>query len=100
MSAVNSQGKQLGSAAGRNSAAKPSIVNLAPGGTAHSLLQYVVVQVSPQCKQTPAAELKVYPPDQTSATDAFWSLESCSTSGTVYLNVGVIQPGVGSISSQ
>ena len=93
VSAVNAAGHQLGQSAQWNPGTS-SVVNLAPGATAHAMLQYLVVQVSPACHQVNAAELKIYPPDQTSSTNAFWDLASCTT-GPVYLNAGVIQPGIG-----
>jgi hypothetical protein len=93
VSAVNAAGHQLGQSA-QWDAGTSRVVNLAPGATAHALLQYVVVQVSPGCHPVNAAELKIYPPAQTSSTHAFWDLSSCTT-GPVYLDVGVITPGVG-----
>jgi Protein of unknown function (DUF4232) len=95
VSAISSTLHQLGASAIWNHSVSPSIVNLAPGATAHSILQYIVVQVSPQCKQTNAAMLKIYPPDQTFSTNAFWPMESCTTSSPVYLSVEAIQPGTG-----
>jgi hypothetical protein len=95
VSTIDGAGHQLGSAALWNHQVSPSIVNIAPGGTAHSILQYVVVQVSPQCKQTPASMIKVYPPDQTSSATGFWDQESCTTAKPVYLYVEAIQPGTG-----
>jgi Protein of unknown function (DUF4232) len=97
VSAVTVDGHQLGQPA-RWNPGTPSIVNVAPGATAHAMLQYIVVQVSPECHQVNAAELKIYPPDQTSSTNAFWDLASCTT-GPVYLAVGEIQPGAGTINS-
>lgn len=97
VSAVNAAGHQLGQAARWNPGTS-SVVNLAPGATAHAMLQYEVVQVSPGCHPANAAELRIYPPDQTSSTHAFWDLASCTT-GPVYMAVGVIQPGVGTRNS-
>jgi hypothetical protein len=42
-------------------------------------------------------ELRVYPPDERGATFAFFDLEACSHAGPVYLSVGPIKPGVGTI---
>ncbi|HLX47620.1 MAG TPA: DUF4232 domain-containing protein [Streptosporangiaceae bacterium] len=95
VSTTNSSGRQLGSSASWNHQVKPAIVNLAPGATAHSILQYEVVAVSPQCKQAPASMIKVYPPDQTSSATGFWDFESCTTAKPVYLSVEAIQPGTG-----
>jgi hypothetical protein len=95
VSTTNSVGRQLGSPATWNRVVNPAIVNLAPGATAHSILQYVIVAVSPQCKQAQASLIKVYPPDQTSSATGFWDFESCTTAKPVYLYVEAIQPGPG-----
>ena len=42
-------------------------------------------------------ELRVYPPDERGATFAFFDLEACSHAGPIYLSVGPIKPGVGTI---
>jgi len=96
VSATNATGTQLGSAAARDSSAPRQIVNVSPGGTAHAVLRYVDVQIdsSAGCKQTAAAFLKVYPPDQTSARRAFFSLPVCTVPGRIYLRIWRIQPGV------
>jgi hypothetical protein len=97
VSAVTAAGHQLGRSA-RWNPGTPEVVNLAPGATAHALLQYLAVQVSPACHPANATELKVYPPDQTSSGSAFWDFASCTT-GPAYLAAGVIQPGPGTRSS-
>lgn len=97
VSAVNAAGHQLGRSAQWNPGTA-RVVNLPAGATAHAMLQYIAVQVSPICKPANAAGLRVYPPDQTSSTSAFWDLASCST-GPVYMNVGVIEPGPGTRNS-
>lgn len=97
VSAVTSAGHQLGQPAHWNSGTA-RVVNLAPGATAHAVLQYITVQVSPGCHPASAAGLRVYPPGQTSSTGAFWDFPGCST-GPVYLGVGVIQPGPGTRNS-
>lgn len=97
VSAVTGAGHQLGQSA-RWNPGTARVVNLAPGGTAHAMLQYVTVQVTPGCRPASAAGLKVIPPDQTSSARAFWDLPGCST-GPAYLAVGVIQPGPGTRNS-
>ena len=96
VSATNVNGQQLGSAAVRDTSAPRQIVNLPHGGTAHAVLRYEDVQIdsSAGCKQTAAAFLKVYPPDQTSARRAFFSLPVCTVPGRVYLRIWRIQPGI------
>jgi len=43
------------------------------------------------------AQLRIYPPNQRGATYAFFDLEACSHAGPVYLSVGPIKAGVGTI---
>ena len=94
MSAVNANGAQLGDAAARNSAVPASYVNIAPGASAHAVLRYVdVVATSPECRATPAAFLRVFPPGDTGARYAFFSLPSCTATGQGYLQIERVQPG-------
>ena len=100
VSAISSNGKQLGHAAHRGYLTPARTVVLAPGVTAHAELQYldVAVQTSPGCHPlVTASELRVYPPDQRSATHAVFDLPVCSHAGATYLNIGPVIPGVGTI---
>jgi hypothetical protein len=96
VSATNLNGKQLGSAADRDSTAPRQIVNVPPGRTAHAVLRWTDVLLYPSavCKPTAAALLKIYPPDQTSARRAFFSLPVCTAPGPIYLSIQRIQPGI------
>lgn len=98
VSAVDRNGRQLGSPAGW--AGTPHTVILAPGATAHAVLAYhdAVVGAAPGCHPVNTAfELRVYPPDQRTAAHAFFGLTVCSHTGPVYLNVGPILAGPGTI---
>ena len=65
-------------------------VRLEPG----QALRYVdVVATSPVCKATPAALLRVFPPDAAGARYAFFDLPSCTATGQVYLQIERVQPG-------
>jgi Protein of unknown function (DUF4232) len=101
VSVLDRNGRQLGSPAGWGSRAGARTVNLAPGATAHTILAYhdAAVSTSPGCDPVyTAAQLRIYPPDQYSATYAFFSLESCSRPGVVYLDITEpIIPGVGTV---
>jgi len=100
VSAIDRNGHQLGSPAGWGSVTAPRTVVLAPGATAHAILRWSDAEVTtaPGCDPTFAAsELRIYPPGQYSATHAFFSLEVCSHAGPVYMHVGPILPGVGTI---
>ena len=98
VSAINSNGHQLGSPAGWDHTRPVRTVVLAAGATAHSVLRYadVTVATSPGCHPVSSMfELRVYPPGQRQATYAAFSMEACSHTGPVYLDVTPIQAGVG-----
>jgi hypothetical protein len=101
VSALDRNGHQLGSPASRGSLRGAHIVNLAPGATAHTLLAYhdVAVSTEPGCHPVnSAANLRVYPPGQRSATDAAFSFEACSHAGPIWMSLTEpIVPGVGTI---
>jgi len=90
-------GSQLGSPAGWESSVTPSMVTLAPGATAHTVLQITDVGNYPPstCDPATAFFLRVYPPDQTASAEVGFSFQACSSPGPVYLHVEAIQPGVG-----
>lgn len=101
VSAIDRNGRQLGSPAGWGSLAGARTVNLAPGATAHTLLAYhdAVVTTEPGCDPVNSALLlRVFPPDQRGATYTLFDLESCSHAGPVYMSIQEpIIPGVGTI---
>jgi hypothetical protein len=94
-------GSQLGSPANWGSLAGARTVYLAPGATAHTILGYhdVVVSTEPGCSPvTSATYLRVYPPDQRSATYAAFPFEVCSHRGPIYMSIiEPIIPGVGTV---
>ena len=98
VSAIDSNGHQLGSPAGWDHTRPVRTVVLAPGATAHDILRYgdVEVATAPGCHPVSSMfELRVYPPNQRQATYAAFSMEACSRTGPVYLDVTPIQAGVG-----
>jgi hypothetical protein len=99
VSAQGRNGNQLGSPAGWGSLRGARIVNLAPGATAHTMLAYhdAVVTTEPGCDPVfSAANLRVYPPGQRSATFAAFSFEACSHAGPIWMSITEpIIPGVG-----
>ena len=100
VSAIDRNGHQLGSPAGWSTMVAAHTVVLAPGATAHTILQYSDVEVTtaPGCHPVfTTFELRVYPPGQYSATHAAFGLEACSHAGPVYMRVEPILPGVGTI---
>ena len=100
VSAIARNGHQLGRPAGWSTRAAAHTVVVAPGATAHTILQYGDAEVStaPGCDPVnTAVVLRVYPPNQYDATVAAFDLEVCSHAGPVYLRVEPILPGVGTI---
>jgi len=101
VSALDRNGHQLGSPAQWGSLLGAHIVNVAPGATAHTLLAYhdAVVTTEPGCHPVnSAANLRIYPPGQRSATFAAFSFQACSHAGPIWMNiVEPIIPGVGTI---
>jgi hypothetical protein len=101
VSALGRTGQQLGSPAGWGSRSGARVVNLKPGATAHTVLAYhdAVVTTEPGCDPVnTAANLRVYPPGQRSATDAAFSFEACSHAGPVWMSITEpVIPGVGTV---
>jgi hypothetical protein len=87
-------GKQIGAAAGRSPASKRLVV-LAPGGKAHALLDLLDVLNFPpsMCAPVTAHWLKVYPPNQFSASYVRWTAQVCSKSKPVYVLVTPVRQG-------
>jgi Protein of unknown function (DUF4232) len=100
VSAIARNGHQLGSPAGWATKAAARTVVLAPGTTAHTILQYRDAEVStaPGCDPVnTAVVLRVYPPGQYDATIAAFDLQVCSHAGPVYMSVEPLLPGVGTV---
>jgi hypothetical protein len=100
VSAIDRNGHQLGSPARWATRVPARTVVLAPGATAHTILQYSDVEVTtaPGCHPVFSTfELRVYPPGQYSATYAAFGLEACSHAGPIYMSVEPIRSGVGTI---
>lgn len=71
-----------------------------PGATAHTILRWsdAAVTTAPGCHPVfTAFELRIYPPNQHSATHVAFDLEACSHAGPIYLSVEPILPGAGTI---
>jgi hypothetical protein len=99
VSAIDRNGHQLGSPANWIHTTAPHAVILAPGATAHTTLAYhdAAVTTEPGCDPVYSAVLlRIYPPDQYSATLAAFDFEVCSHTGPLYMSIlGPITPGVG-----
>jgi hypothetical protein len=93
ISAVNLKGQSLGRAASRESGAKARTVTLANGATAMATLRMVQAGSFPSssCKQTMAAGLRVYPPNQTTAETVPFPFEACARNGPAFLTTGPVR---------
>jgi hypothetical protein len=91
------RGHQLGSPAKRNHAAPEHTVTLAPGETAHTVVQITDVGnfSRSRCVPVTAFGLKVIPPDETTSKGVPFSFQACSKAGPIYLTVQPVQSGVG-----
>jgi Protein of unknown function (DUF4232) len=95
VSALSAAGKQLGAAAGWDAVYPATTVTIPAGGTVHANLFYSTVLTStPGNKPVTAAILRIYPPGQTNARTAFFSLPVTTKAGVVDLHVTVIRPGL------
>jgi hypothetical protein len=82
VSALDRAAHQLGRPAARDYAVPARTVVLAPAAC-HPVYS--------------AIELRIYPPDQRQATLAAYNLAACAHAGPVYLHVGPVQAGVGTV---
>jgi len=90
-------GSQSGSAAGRTASHPKTLVTLAPGATAHAILQITNVSVfgSAACQPVSATTLRVYPPGAIAALRVPFTVTACSKTGPVYLHVSPMIRGTG-----
>lgn len=97
VSLTNSSGAQIGAAATRNPSKASALVTLAPGAKASAELGVANAQNYPAdaCKPTTAAQLKVFPPNQTQAIEAPFTTTGCAVSSTHQLSVTAVTAGAG-----
>jgi hypothetical protein len=97
VSLANSAGTQIGAAATRNPSQASTLVTLAPGAKASATLGVANAQNYPAtaCKPTAAAQLKVYPPNQTQPLELPFTATGCAVSSTRQLSVTAVTAGAG-----
>lgn len=90
-------GSQDGSAAERTTTNPPALVTLAPGATAHSVLQVDDTGVFDpgECAPVTADTLRVFAPGDFNALEFPFAISACSAAGPVYLHVTAVAAGVG-----
>jgi Protein of unknown function (DUF4232) len=94
---ATANGRQAGSAAQRNHLAPERSIVLAPGASAHALLQITDVANFDRtaCRPVTAAGLVVYPPNQTASAFIPFRFAACAARGPAFLSVGPVQARVG-----
>ena len=90
---------QIGLAAKRSTSTPRKLVTLAPGATAHALLQIVDALNYPtaSCGPTKATALRIYPPNQTVPVYLPNTSNGCAKPVQI-MYIGAVQPGSGSSS--
>jgi Protein of unknown function (DUF4232) len=89
---------QVGAAASRSTSSAPSLVTLAAGATANTLVRITVAQNYPTatCKPVATTYLQIYPPNQTTPIFVAYKSTGCSATSVNLLTVSVVQAGSGS----
>jgi hypothetical protein len=97
VSLINSSGAQIGAAATRNPSKPATAITLAPGAKANATLGVANAENYPAsaCKPTAAAQLKVFPPNQTQAIQLPFTATGCAVSSTHQLGVTAVTAGAG-----
>jgi hypothetical protein len=90
-------GHQLGSAASRDTSDPDTLIRLAPGATAHAIVQITdVTNFSPgACRPAGATGLRVYAPNAFASIVVPFSFQGCSRRGPLYLHVTATVAGTG-----
>ena len=89
---------QVGAAASRSTSSAASLVTLAAGATANTLVRITVAQNYPTATSTPVATtyLQIYPPNQPTPIYVAYKSTGCSATSVNLLTVSVVQAGSGS----
>jgi Protein of unknown function (DUF4232) len=97
VSAVGPDGRQLGSAAGRNRSHPARLVTLRRGGTAHVELRITDVGNFPRaaCHPVTALGLRVFAPNDRGSRGIPLSFRACSRRGPQFLSVSTVIAGTG-----
>ncbi len=96
VTALNDSGRQLGSAAGRDSRFLTRPVSIAPGGTAHYQLAITVGGWSTSvCRPATAFALRVVAPGTHGGMQIPFSFTACAKRGPVYLTVTALVANTG-----
>ena len=93
-------GSQIGASAREDNASPRQLITLAPGSTAHALMQVAVAQNYPpsKCHLVRAHWLKIYPPGETAPLYLKFNADTCKAPSIRVLAVQTVQPGSGASS--
>ena len=93
VSAIAANGRQLGSAGGRNPAHATRTVTLAHGGSAVAVLQITDAHNFPpaSCRLVTAAGIRVYAPGTTQGKTVPFPFPTCAKAGSVTLHTESVQ---------
>jgi hypothetical protein len=93
VSAVDLRGRQLGSAAARDTTTPSRTIHLAPGATAKALVRITQTGVFSRavCRPVTAAGFRIFAPNATSAKTVPFPFGACSRSGVTYLTIRAVR---------
>jgi Protein of unknown function (DUF4232) len=93
VSAVNLDGSQIGSPAGREKTQRPTVVTLAPEGQATAIVRVIDVGVVPAsaCDPTTVAGFRVYPPGQKTSKVVPFPFRTCAKVGHSPMSVRAVK---------
>ncbi|SDL33544.1 Protein of unknown function [Arthrobacter sp. ok362] len=89
---AGADGKPIGAAATRDDSTPVTDVLLAPGKAGTATLRYTQAANYPDCKRTPAAGFRVYPPSDTASLFLAQKLDACANTEINLLTIGAFQP--------
>ncbi|CAH0252504.1 hypothetical protein SRABI26_03182 [Arthrobacter sp. Bi26] len=89
---AGADGEPIGAAATRDDSTPVTDVLLAPGKAGAATLRYTQAANYPDCTRTPAAGLRVYPPDDTDSLFLAQPLDACANTEINLLIIGAFQP--------
>ncbi len=93
VSFVNDGGNQIGAAATRNSAEPSESIELLPGESAMATLKQTNAQnYGPQCEQTEAAGVRVYPPSAYDSLIVGQDITACANDAISLMTITAFQP--------
>ena len=95
VSAGNASGSQIGADAKRDPVVTPKQIVLAPGHVANAQLGVAEAGNFPtsSCHPVTAHWLKVFPPDQTVATFAPFTTQTCASTSTATMHIAALTSG-------